>query len=553
LHEMAHMWFGDITTMAWWNGLCLNESFATYMAELALANATEYQENWQEFFMGMKNWAYWEDQMVTTHPIELPVLTTDDAFTNFDGITYGKGASVLKQLGALLGPEVFRQGVREYLAGNAWGNTELHDFMGAMGKASDKDLAGWTQRWLYKAGLNSVEASYQCEAGKISSMQLLQTAPEEYPTLREQRTQLAFYQKRGGVLELRDTIAINFAGEATPVAAAVGMDCPDFVYPNYGDWAYIKVRLGDRSIAAARSNMNALQDPMQRTMAWHDLFAMVMDAKLRLTDYLNILAFNLPEERDLSTASVLLRNLQTGFSYLHQVAGGSELVQVYADRFEPLLWNLVVSTSGDARQTWLQGYIDTANNDAAFDRLMAVLKGREGYDLDLDQDQRWRIVLKLNEFRRPHHAELARVEAERDLSSIGQENAVAALVLAAREGEKVSWMERATTSDEKYSLRRSRTIQGGLFPSSSQRRLAAPFADLMIEQLPVLNKQHTVGFHNRVTAGLLPRLCTPANVQRLRDASVRYQKLSPAIVRALKVAAQMDQRCVNIGALLEAG
>lgn len=551
LHEMAHMWFGDITTMAWWNGLWLNESFATYMAELALANATEFKENWHEFFMGMKNWAYWEDQLVTTHPIELPVATTDDAFTNFDGITYGKGASVLKQLGALLGPEVFRQGVREYLAANAWGNTELDDFMGAMAQAAEKDLAGWTRRWLYRAGLNSIEASYQCDGGKISSLQLLQKAPEEYSTLREQRTQLAFYQERAGVLELRDTIALNFAGESTAVAEAVGMDCPDFVYPNHEDWAYIKVNLDDRSIASARSNMNALQDPMQRTMVWYDLYAMVVDAKLRLTDYLDILAFNLPEERDLSTANDLLGNLRSGFSYLHQAPGGAGLVRRYADRFEPMLWNLVENTSGDARQTWLAGYIDTANNDVAFERLVALLKGLEGYDLD--QDQRWRIVLKLNEFRRPHHAALARAEAKRDNSSIGQENVVAALVLAARDNEKVSWMERATTKDESFSLRRSRTIQGGLFPYSSQRQLAAPYADLMIEQLPVLNDQHTVGFHDRVTAGLLPRLCTPANVQRLREAITRYQKLSPAIVRALKVAAQMDQRCVNIGALLEAG
>ena len=551
LHEMAHMWFGDITTMAWWNGLWLNESFATYMAELALAGATEYKENWQEFFMGMKNWAYWEDQLVTTHSIELPVATTDDATTNFDGITYGKGASVLKQLGALLGADVFRQGVRDYLAANAWDNTELDDFMGAMAQAANRDLDGWTQRWLYQPGLNSIEARYSCEDGKISSLQLIQSAPAEYPVLREQRTQIGLYAMQGEVFELKESIPVIFRGESTPVAAAVGIVCPDFVYPNYQDWAYIKVNLDDRSIAAARANINALQDPMQRTMVWYDLYSMVTDARLPLTEYLDILALNLPQEQDLSTASDLLGNLRSGFSYLHLVPAGAELLPIVADRFEPLLWELVENSSGDARQTWLAGYIDTANNETAFQRLAALLKGPDGFGLD--QDQRWRIVLKLNEFRTPHHAEIARAEAARDRSSIGQENAIQAVVLAAREAEKWSWMERATARDEEYTLRRSRTIQAGLFPPTSQRALAAPYAQRMIDQLPELSARHDVTFHSNVTVGLFPRLCTAENVQRLKTASVDYKDLNAAIARGLKVSAQMDERCVNIGALLGSG
>lgn len=551
LHEMAHMWFGDITTMAWWNGLWLNESFATYMAELALAGATEYQENWQEFFTGMKNWAYWSDQLVTTHAIELPVATTDDATTNFDGITYGKGASVLKQLGALLGADVFRQGVRDYLAANAWDNTELEDFMAAMAQVANKDLDGWTQRWLYQPGLNSIEARYSCEDGKISSMALMQSAPAEYPVLREQRTQIGLYAMQGQAFELKQSIPVIFKGESTPVEAAVGMACPDFVYPNYQDWAYIKVILDDSSIAAARANMNALQDPMQRTMVWYDLYSMVTDAQLPLTEYLDILALNLPQEQDLNTAHKLLDNLRSGFSYLHLVPAGPKLLPTVADRFEPLLWNLVENSNGDARHTWLAGYIDTANNETAFKRLRALLKGIDGFDLD--QDQRWRIVLKLSEFRTPHHAEIARAEATRDLSSIGQENAVRAVVLAAREGEKWSWMERATAKNEEYSLRRSRTIQAGLFPWSSQRGLAAPYAQRMVDQLPELSERHDVTFHSAVTTGLFPRLCTLENVQRLKTASVDYKDLNPAIARGLKISAQMDERCVNIGALLGSG
>ncbi len=547
-HEMAHMWFGDITTMAWWNGLWLNESFATYMANLALANATDYDETWQEFFMGAKNWAYTEDQLVTTHPIELPVANTADAFTNFDGITYGKGASTLKQLAALLGEDVFRQGVRDYLAANAWKNTELEDFMGAMSKAANQDLGDWTQRWLYQAGLNSIETGFSCENGKISQMVLLQSAPAEYPTLREQRTQIGLFSRQADSLVVTDTVALIFDGARTEVTDAVGLPCPDFVYPNYQDWAYIKVRLDDRSIAAARADMNALKDPMQRTMTWYDLFAMALDAELPLTDYLDILAENLPSEKNLSTASDLLGNLRTGMSYLNQVPQSAQLLPLYADTFEPLLWQLVQNSTGDARRTWLGGYIDVANNDRAFTRLDSLL--RDKTEVELDQDQRWRAIHKLNEFARPHSAELARAEAQHDNSSIGQENAVRAIVLAARGEEKWAWMQRAVARDDQYTLQRSRTIQRGLFPYSSQRQLAAPFSDRMIAQLPEVSERHEDVFHKNVTRGLFPRLCSAENVARLRQASAQLTDLNPFIVRALKIAAQFDQRCVDIGALL---
>ena len=551
MHEMAHMWFGDITTMAWWNGLWLNESFATYMAHLALSNGTEFKEAWHEFFIGDKQWAYAEDQLVTTHAIELPVPDTSVAMTNFDGITYGKGASVLKQLGFLLGDEVFRQGIRDYLAANAWANTELEDFTGALGTAADRNLDGWTQRWLYEAGLNTVELDYLCEDGALKSMTLLQSAPEDYPTLREQRTILAFYQLDGERLVLAREMPLEFAGASTPVPGVEGMACPDFIYPNYGDYAFMKVALDERSIATLRDHIMTLEDPLQRNMAWYDLFMMVRDARLPLTDFLDILESHLAAESDLNAAADLMWNLRLGFSYLHQVPGGEELLADYAARFEKLLWGLVESSEGDARQLWLSAYIATANNDTAWQRLEDLLKGElvlPGFELD--QDQRWRIVLKLNEHLWPGHRELAVLEADRDRSSIGEENAVRAEVLSARGEAKSRWLEKATRLDDEYSLRRSRTIVAGLFPYSSQRRLAEPLAVEMLAGLPRLDEEHNTTFHDNVTALLMPRLCSEENVTRLKAAAERYSDLDPVIVKGIKVAAQLDERCVKIGALL---
>jgi aminopeptidase N len=379
----------------------------------------------------------------------------------------------------------------------------------------------------------------------------VQSAPDEYPTLREQRTQIGLYTMQDGVLELERSIQLLFDGQKTTVLEAGGAPCPDFVYPNFEDWAYIKVVLDPRSIATARADMNALQDPLQRTMAWYDLFSMVQNAELPLTEYLEILALNMPREKDLSAAADLLWNLRSGFGYLHQVPGGAELIPVYAARFEPILWQLIESSDGDARQQWLRGYIDTANNEAAWQRLTKLLKGEitlAGFELD--QDQRWRIVKKLAEFHRPDYKAMADAELLRDSSAIGQENAIQIQVLAARGKEKGEWLQRVLSTEEGLTLRRRGTILRGLFPSSSQRHMAAPFADDFIARLPAVNEAHAVLIHDRITANLIPRLCTAENVQRLKAAVARYPDLNPAIVRGLKVAAQLDERCVNIGKLL---
>jgi len=553
LHEMAHMWFGDIATMTWWNGLWLNESFATYMAYLAMSEATEFDEAWHAFFTGMKQWAYWEDQLVTTHPIELPVRTTDDAFTNFDGITYGKGAAALKQLGALLGADSFRRGVRKYLADYAWSNAELQGFTDALAEASGRHLDDWSQRWLYQPGLNSILADYECEDARISGMRLLQGAPAEYPTLREHRTQVALYTLTEGGLKLTAAIPALIEGERTVVTEALGLPCPDLVYPNYGDWAYIKVALDEGSLETAGEHISVVQDPLQRSMLWYDLYSMVTDARLSLSRYLDVLERHLPLERDLNAAGDLLWNLRSGLSYLHQVPGGSALLADYGERFEGLLWEQLLTSDGDARQMWLAAYADTANTPLAWQRLEGLLRGTialEGFELD--QDQRWQIVFKLSEFRRPGYAELIATEAERDPSAFGGENALRAQVRAARGDEKMEWMERALAKTADSSLQRSRAIAESLFSYSSQRGMAAPYAERILAQLPELSAAHDVSFHDTVTAILVPRLCSLENAQRLRDVAERSGGLNPAIVKALRVGAQQDERCVNIGKLLAA-
>ena len=164
LHELAHMWFGDLVTMRWWNDLWLNESFAEYMSHLAAVENTEFGHAWTTFASVEKSWAYRQDQLPTTHPIFAEINDLQDVEVNFDGITYAKGASVLRQLVAWVGPEQFMSGVREYFSKHAWQNTELSDLMAELEKASGRDLERWGQLWLETAGVNTLTPEISASA-----------------------------------------------------------------------------------------------------------------------------------------------------------------------------------------------------------------------------------------------------------------------------------------------------------------------------------------------------------------------------------------------------
>ena len=180
LHEMAHMWFGDLVTMRWWDDLWLNESFATYISTLCQVNATRWPGAWTTFANVEKTWAYRQDQLPSTHPISTDAPDVQTAEVNFDGITYAKGASVLKQLGAYVGTDAFLAGVREYFVDHAYGNTTLADLLSALEKSSGRDLGEWSKAWLETAGINTIRPEFTLdEAGHYASFELVQTAPTE--------------------------------------------------------------------------------------------------------------------------------------------------------------------------------------------------------------------------------------------------------------------------------------------------------------------------------------------------------------------------------------
>jgi len=547
MHEMAHQWFGDLVTMQWWNGLWLNESFASFMGTLATAEATEFKDSaWQYFYAEGKAGAYIQDQRVTTHPIETPVPSTANAFDNIDAITYSKGASTLKQLRHLLGEETFRKGVHNYLVKYQFRNARLDDFIGSLAEAAGRDLGQWTQDWLYQPGVNTITANYSCKGGKIDGFSLQQTAVPQFPTLREQRVQLALMQKHGKQLAIAKVLPVTYKGAATEVPELKGAACPDLVYPNYQDWGFVKAKLDTRSFATARQDVSKVEDKLLRTMLWHSMWDNVRDGALPLNEFLDTVLVNAAQEKDYVLLGDVLGKTSNAIHYLRAMAADSAYTRTVIGRLEKMAWAQAKASKGDFQRRWFSAYLGTAGSKESLDRIAAMLDGREKLaGFTLNQDVRWNMITILN--RNAYPGAEARIAAEQtvDKSDSGELAAVAAQ--AARPDAKVKqeWLDKIGDTQTKLPFSRIRSAMNALYPSA-QVALSEQSAAARLAQLPALDKSAGPVFMRAYSATMIPATCTAHSVQRLADTAAANPGLSDGTRRALLVAHQEDQRCVAI-------
>jgi aminopeptidase N len=555
MHEMAHQWFGDLVTMKWWNGLWLNESFASFMGTLATAEATEFKDAWQAFYSNGKQAAYVQDQQASTHPIEVPVPSTANAFDNIDAITYSKGASTLMQLRHLLGEEVFRKGVHNYLTKFSYQNATLDDFIGALGDAAGRDLKPWTAEWLYQAGVNTVTADYQCKAGKVTGFTLRQSASSAaLPTLREQRVQVATFKLAGDKLVPGKNVAVTYRGAVTPVPALAGSACPDLVYPNYQDWGFVKIALDARSLATARNHLAAVDDPLLRTMLWQSLWDGVRDGKTPLGDFLDTALKNAPGETDYTLLGDVLGKVVAARHLLDRTGVDTPATRRAKAALESMAWNGVTANAnnGDFQRRWLLTYIEMAASVDAQKRLAGLLDGTvTTEDVTVNQDLRWEIIEQLNRRAYPGSAELISAEAARDKSDAGQAAAIAAEAARPDAATKARWL--ATIQDTKTALPFSkvRVAMNSLYPSE-QGALAEASADARLAQLAVLDKSAGPVYMRAYAGAMIPANCTPASVARLGKAAASMTELSALTRRSLLNKQEDDQRCVAIKRLMTA-
>ncbi|WP_344801779.1 aminopeptidase N [Microlunatus ginsengisoli] len=425
LHELSHMWFGDLVTMRWWDDLWLKESFATWSSNFASSEIEDSDATWATFCNAVKTWAYRQDQLPSTHPIAADMVDLEAVELNFDGITYAKGASVLRQLVAFVGRDAFLAGVRDYFATHAFGNTTLADLLTALQAASGRDLSGWSAQWLETAGVNTIAADFELDdEGRFASFDLVQTAAEAWPTLRDHRLAVGLYRLGADGLIRTDRIETDISGGRTQVPTLVGREAPDLLLVNDDDLTYAKVRLDPRSLRTVLDHLDRLPDALPRAVCWGAAWDLCRDAELSGADYAALVLRGAAVETDLTAVNTVLGGgwkAATAFSPLDRRA---EQQQSWQDGVRALLAG--AAPGSDHQLAFARAFAAAATDDGAADELASWLEGRDVPEgLVIDSELRWALVRNAARLGRLDEAALA-AEEERDKTVAGAEYAAAA-------------------------------------------------------------------------------------------------------------------------------
>ncbi|MBF4462229.1 MULTISPECIES: aminopeptidase N [unclassified Rathayibacter] len=446
LHELAHMWFGDLVTMTWWNDLWLNESFAEYASTLATAEATEWNEAWTTFAAMEKSWAYRQDQLPSTHPIVATINDLEDVQVNFDGITYAKGASVLKQLVAWVGEKEFLAGVHEYFVKHAFSNTELHDLLVELEATSGRDLGDWAAQWLETAGVNTLRPEIAVdESGAIASFAILQSAIEEYPTIRPHRLAVGLYDFDGDRLVRVDRLELDVDGVRTEVPELIGRARPALLLLNDDDLAYAKIRLDEQSLAVAIEHLADIESPLARSLVWGSVWDATRDAESAPRDFVRLVLGNIATETESTTRRTALSQLVTAATQYVAPEYRAEVVEEAGDQ----LWSLAqqAAAGSDAQFQFVKFFAAIASTPAQLDAVQALLDGSATLEgLDIDTDLGWELLIALAAGGRADADTIDAMLAS-DNTATGQQSAAhARAALPTVEAKRVAW--ESVTSDD---------------------------------------------------------------------------------------------------------
>ncbi len=450
LHELAHMWFGDLVTMTWWDDLWLNESFAEWASHFAQAEIRagggSGDDPWATFTNNRKTWAYRQDQLPSTHPIAADMVDLEAVELNFDGITYAKGASALRQLVAFVGEDEFLAGVRTYFARHAWGNTTLDDLLTALTESSGRDLSHFAAEWLQTSGVNTLRAEVEVDdEGRFTHFAIRQTALPEWPTLRRHRLAVGLYDLGASQLYRVHRVEVDIAGEVTEIDDLVGVPRPDLILINDDDLTYAKIRLDEGSLATLVGHIHELDNPLSRALCWGATWDMCRDAEMTAADFVTLALRGVPAETDLTAVGTVLGQARTAIDYYAPRAAREPLNNHFAAGVARLLKDAVPAS--DHQLALARALIAAVENAAGIAVLEAWLAGEEvPTGLAVDTDLRWQIVTRLARLGVFGEAEIA-AEALRDNTAHGAERAAGARAAQPLADAKAEAWRLATTDD----------------------------------------------------------------------------------------------------------
>jgi aminopeptidase N len=501
LHELAHMWFGDLVTMRWWDDLWLNESFAEYASTRCQSEATQWANSWTTFSSAEKSWAYRQDQLVSTHPIVADIRDLDDVEVNFDGITYAKGASVLKQLVHWVGEESFDAGLRQYFATHAWQNTTLADLLGHLEKTSGRDLATWADEWLRTAGVTTLRPLIETDAeGLITRMAIIQEAPAEYPRLRPHRLAVGGYDLVDGVLRRTSRVELDVAGASTEVLDLVGKPRPDLILVNDDDLAYAKIRLDEASLRTAIAHLADFENSLARTLIWGAAWDMTRDAQLSARAFADLVLTNIASVDDPSVAQTLLRQLAGALeSYVAPELRDATQAGA-ADRLYALLGQ--AAAGSDQQLLLVRAFAGQARTPKQFTVLAGLLDGSSPIDgLAIDTEMRWGLLTALVA---GGHADTTQIDAElaRDNTATGRVHAAAAqAAVPTPEAKAAAWQ--SVVDDGGLPNAVQAAVIGG-FGRVHDRTLLAPYLPKYFASLTRVWADRTSEMASQIAVGFYP-------------------------------------------------
>ncbi|MEU7935147.1 aminopeptidase N [Micromonospora echinofusca] len=474
LHELAHMWFGDLVTMRWWNDLWLNESFAEWASHWCNTHATRFTEAWTTFLSIRKNWGYRQDQLSSTHPVYCEMPDLEAVEVNFDGITYAKGASVLKQLVAYVGEEPFLAGLRAYFAKHAWGNATFDDLLSELEAASGRELRKFAAQWLETAQVNTLRPELTIGAdGTYEQVVVLQEAPAGHPTLRTHRIGVGLYDLTDGRLVRRERHEVDVTGDRTEVSALRGVPAADVLLLNDDDLTYTKLRLDERSMATVVQHIAGFESSLARALCWTAAWDMTRDAELAARDYVALVLAGLPAETDINLVNAALRQANTTLTYYADPAwaptGWAELARTARTA-------LAAAEAGSGFQlTWARAYAQAARSAEDLATLRGWLAGNDvPAGLAIDTELRWAV---LDALVANGAAGTAEIEAELagDRTASGErEAAYAHALVPTAENKAAVWAE--LTGPEALPNWRNRALLQG-FTHPAQTELTAPYRE----------------------------------------------------------------------------
>ena len=547
LHELAHMWFGDLVTMRWWNDLWLNESFAEWASTIATAEATEWTEAWTTFQAMEKSWAYRQDQLPSTHPIVANIRDIEDVQVNFDGITYAKGGSVLKQLVAWVGEDAFFAGVHNYFVKHQWSNATLADLLEELEDTSGRSLGKWSELWLETAGVNTLYPEVLTDDdGVITSFHIRQTAPADWPTLRPHRLAVAFYNPgEDGALQRVWRTELDIDGALTEVTAALGQTRPELILINDDDLAYAKIRLDEHSRHSAVTHLSRVANPLARALIWGSLWDSTRDAETPPSDFIELVLGNVAVETESTTIRTALGQLSLVARNYVSPEHRSTVLEDVGSR----VWELAQAATGgsDAQFQLVKAFASLASTSEHADILQSLREGNSALDgLTIDTDLSWELLSGLALCGRATPLDIDEALSQ-DNTSNGQQAAARARSLLPTTQAKRAVFDQLVGSDETpNAIVRSLTLGYDLVNDPS---VLEPLVDDYFAMLESMWNTRTYKIAEYLAEGLYPSSLVSADlVTKSRDWLESHPSI-PALRRIVEESVAGVERALAVQAV----